>query len=275
MADWPRRVTNNHVTSNSTTVVRPLESPDEYRAAIDLYRAVLRLEQTDPAVSPRLLAALRHNGGSVMGAFPGPDTGPKDLIGFAYGFLGRDAATGEVYHYSQTAVVADEWQGKGVGRALKLGQRAHVLKTGVERMRWTYDPVRSANAHFNLDVLGARGKWFVRNFYGIDEMGRDRGHTSDRLVVEWNLTGGPTPAPAEDEIPDAAPGWGEARDAGNVRLIGVPRDWTAVAADHDRAAEVRRRVSDVLESAVGERFVACSCRVADNQTAVYVMRRED
>jgi predicted GNAT superfamily acetyltransferase len=264
------------VTSNSDIVVRTLESPDEYRSAIDLYRAVLRLDQTDPAVSPRLLAALRHNGGSVMGAFPGPAAGPGELIGFAYGFLGRDAATGEVYHYSQTAVVADEWQGKGVGRALKLGQREHVLTTGVERMRWTYDPVRSANAHFNLDVLGARGRWFVRNFYGIDEMGRDRGHTSDRLVVEWDLSSGPKPAPASDAIADSAPpGWGEATDTGNVRLIGVPRNWADVASDHQKAAEVRRRVSDVLESAINERFVACSCRVADNQTSVYVMHRED
>ncbi|GAB3422776.1 hypothetical protein [Flindersiella endophytica] len=266
------------MTSNNSAVVRPLESPEEYRAAIDLYRAVLRLDQTDPAVSPRLLAALRHNGGSVMGAFPdAARTGPGELIGFAYGFLGRDAATGEVYHYSQTAVVADEWQGKGIGRALKLGQREHVLATGVERMRWTYDPVRSANAHFNLDVLGARGRWFVRNFYGIDEMGRDRGHTSDRLVVEWDLSGGPRPAPdAAGAIQvTAPPRWGEATDIGNVRLIGVPRNWTTVAADHDKAADVRRRVSDVLESAIDGRFVACSCRVADSQTAVYVLRKDE
>jgi predicted GNAT superfamily acetyltransferase len=264
-------VTSNSPRADDTTVVRPLESPAEYRAGVDLYRAVLRLDQTDPAVSPRLLAALRHNGGSVMGAFPEAES--ERLIGFAYGFLGRDATTGETYHYSQTAVVSDDWQGKGVGRALKLGQREYVLATGVERMRWTYDPVRSANAHFNLDVLGARARWFVRNFYGIDEMGRDRGHASDRLVVEWDLAGEPPPATGDFAV---VPGWGEAVTVagGNVRLIGVPRDWSDVAADHDRAVEVREAVSDVLESAIGERFVACSCRVADNQTAVYVLRKE-
>jgi predicted GNAT superfamily acetyltransferase len=107
-------------------------------------------------------------------------------------------------------------------------------------------------------------------------MGRDRGHTSDRLVVEWNLSSGPKPAPASDTIAESAPlGWGEATDTGNVRLIGVPRNWADVASDHQLAAEVRRRVSDVLESAINERFVACSCRVADNQTSVYVMHRED
>lgn len=262
------------MTGNSTTVVRPLESPAEYRAGVELYRAVLRLDQTDPAVSPRLLAALRHNGGSVMGAFPTAE--PGRLIGFAYGFIGRDATTGETYHYSQAAVVSDDWQGKGVGRALKLGQREYVLATGVERMRWTYDPVRSANAHFNLDVLGARGRWFVRNFYGIDEMGRDRGHTSDRLVVEWNLAGEPSPAAGEVDW-SVVPGWGEAVTAGdgNVRLIGVPRDWASVASDHGRAAEVREAVSDVLESAIKERFVACSCRVAGDETAVYVLCKEE
>jgi predicted GNAT superfamily acetyltransferase len=250
--------------------VRPLDRPEELRAAVDLYRAVLGLDAADPAVSPRLLASLRKNAGSVIGAFPGDR--PDELIGFAYGFIGKDPETGEIYHYSQTAVVDDAWQGKGVGRALKQGQRAHVVETGVTRMRWSYDPVRASNGHFNLDVLGARGKWFVRNFYGIDDMGRDRGHASDRLIVEWDLVDEPCPG-AVDWTPEPTPEWGAARPHPLGLVVGVPRHWRDVAADHERAVAVREAVSRAMETALSEGFVASSCRVADAGTAVYLLRR--
>ena len=49
----------------------------------------------------------------------------------------------------------------------------------MSRMRWTYDPAQIRNAHFNLDVLGARGRWFAPDMYGPG---------TDRVVVEWDLT---------------------------------------------------------------------------------------
>src|SRR5690606_18937014 len=249
-------------------VVRPLETPEEMRTGVALCRRVLRLAATDPAVSPRLLWALRRNGGSVMGAFAG-----EQLIGFAYGFLGKDPESGELYHYSQAAVVDDDWQGRGVGRALKLGQRDYVLATtGITRMRWSYDPVRAANGHFNLDVLGARGRWFVRNLYGVDDMGRDLGHPSGRLLVEWELAGGPSPA-ATGRVPSRTPGWGETTVEGDDLFIGVPRVWSSVAGDHERALAVRAAVSAAFEEAIAARYVAVSCRVADESSAWYHLRR--
>lgn len=255
--------------------VRPLDRPEELRYAVDLYRAVLGLDSVDPAVSPRLLASLSKNAGSVIGAFD--PLRPDALIGFAYGFIGKDPDSGEIYHYSQTAVVDSAWQGKGVGRALKQGQRAHVVSTGVTRMRWSYDPVRASNGHFNLDVLGARARWFVPNFYGIDEMGRDRGHASDRLIVEWDLIAPPTPEAVEwSAAPDLVrPGWGERRPHPLGEIVAVPRHWSDVAGDHDRAVSVRESVSRALESALADGFVVCSCRVADAESAVYLLRRTD
>ena len=203
--------------------VRPLDQPAEMRASVALYRDVLELNPTDPAVSPRLLFALRRNGGSVIGAFDG-----ERLIGFAYGFIGKDADSGEVYHYSQAAVVDRHSQGRGVGRALKQAQRAYVLDTGVTRMRWSYDPIRAGNAHFNLDVLGARARWFVHSLYGVDDMGRDLGQPSDRLIVEWDLLNEPSP-PAADRNPGVLV-WGEVARDGADLLVGLPRNWP-VASD--------------------------------------------
>ena len=250
-----RKPVMNSAASPSTLDVRPLDQPAEMKAVVALYRAVFELDPTDPAISPRLLFALRRNGGSVIGAFDG-----DRLIGFAYGFLGKDAASGEVYHYSQTAAVAADWQGRGVGRALKLGQRAYVLDTGITRMRWSYDPMRAGNAHFNLDVLGARARWFVRNLFGVDDMGRDLGQPSDRLIVDWDLTGPPRPEPAGGR-PARVPGWGEVVRDGPDLLIGIPRNWSAVAAGPaDRATRLRATVSEALERALADGYVGVSCR---------------
>lgn len=293
--------------------MRPLRTPEELRDAVALYRDVLGLNATDPAVSPRLLASLRRNGGSVIGAFAGEAPGDHTddetgrLVGFAYGFIGSDPATGETYHYSQTAVVATGWQGRGVGRQLKLGQRAYVLETGLTHMRWSYDPVRASNAHFNLDVLGARGRWFVRDFYGIDDMGRDRGQHSDRVIVDWDLAGPPSPPPvpsplvvsapltatagggvagdagvsgqgaakATDEPDPPLPAWGETVRSGTDLLIGVPRHWADVAHDPDRARQVRAVVSDAMEAAMADGHVACSCQVPALRQGGLVPDRDD
>lgn len=242
--------------------VRALTGAAEMHDAVRLYREVFRLGSDDPAVSPRLLVSLAHNGGSVIGAFDG-----ADLVGFAYGFPGVDAATGAVYHYSQMAAVRDDQQGRGVGRALKLGQREHVLTTGVTAMRWAFDPVRTRNAHFNLDVLGAVARWFAPNLLGVEHVGRDRGMRTDRLIVEWDLTA-PASTPSAPPLPDV--GWGERLHDGGAELLGLPRDWdTFAASDRTAAMELRESVAATLDTLVGTGHAAVSCRVADADTAVY------
>lgn len=153
--------------------VRDLDGIAEWTAAARLYREVFGY--TDPAfgLTPRLLAALRRNGGSVIGAL-GQDGA---LVGFCFGFSGVE--DGEFYHYSQAAVVAPAAQGSGVGRLLKHAQAAAARRTGARTMRWTFDPYALRNAHFNFAVLGATGIRFGADFY--DEPG------TDRVLVSWDL----------------------------------------------------------------------------------------
>lgn len=276
--------------SNQNTVeIRPLDDPDQLHQTVQLYRRVFGLSPTDPAIGPRLLAALRHNGGSVIGAFR-----DQTLVGFVYGFIGMDPDTREVYHYSQTAAVAPELQGAGIGRALKLGQRDVVLATGITRMRWSFDPLRAANAHFNLDVLGARGRWLVPNLYGIERMGPDLGLPSDRMIVDWNLAAArPAPAPGGDA---EATGDAEASRAGSTGDVGTPQ---AAEPDpvHGRLPEpgetievsdrlligvpprpvhdpdIRNAVSGALADALATGRVAVSC-VRRSDAAYYVLTTE-
>src|SRR5690349_17654540 len=112
-------------------VVRELDGIAEWVAAGALYREVFGYTEPGWGLNPRLLAALRENGGSVIGAL----TGDGELVGFCYGFTGAEA--GEVYHYSQAALVKAGVQGAGIGRSLKYAQAAVARLTGVRTMRWT------------------------------------------------------------------------------------------------------------------------------------------
>ncbi|WP_432878036.1 hypothetical protein ACQPYH_30020 [Kribbella sp. CA-245084] len=150
-----------------------LTTASRFAEASELYRAVFGYLDPAYGLNPRLLGALASNGGSVVGILDGSDK----VVAFAYGFCGTDRRG--YYHYSQSAVVAADQQGHGLGRMLKHAQREVALSHGMSRMRWTYDPMQLRNAHFNLDVLGARGRWFAPDMYGPG---------TDRVIVEWDLT---------------------------------------------------------------------------------------
>lgn len=255
-----------------TITVRSLHSRVERDAAVELYRATFGLSATDPAMTPKLIAALQHNGGSAVGAF-GAD---GELVGFAYGFLGADPANGAglPYHYSQAAVVAAGQQGKGIGRRLKLAQAEIARATGVPTMRWAYDPMLARNAHFNLDVLGARGRWFHRDYYDQD----DAAGRTDRVVVEWKLTGAPDDGSDEQVRPIGAVDLDGVThgalirlDAGYAGLV-IPADWAALArTEPERAAALRDRIADRLEELLPAGGVLVGCRKVDETRAAYVI----
>jgi predicted GNAT superfamily acetyltransferase len=235
---------------------RPLATTAERLAAVRLYRVVFGLPGDDPAFTPKLLSALQHTGGSAVGAFDENDR----LVGFTYGFVGLDDGT--PYHYSQTAAVDPAAQGRGVGRQLKRAQAEVARRTGVRTMRWAYDPLQARNAHFNLDVLGAVGRWFHRDLYNLE----DHNGRTDRVVVEWVLDA-QTPAPVPP-LPHDVPDWGECRPDGDVCWLAVPASGDELRRS-DRAVELRDRVADELTRLLGAGRALLSCRRADDHTALY------
>jgi predicted GNAT superfamily acetyltransferase len=237
-----------------------LTTPAQYAEAATLYREVFGYEHPDYGLNPRLLGALVGNGGSVIGVLDAADR----IVAFAYGFCGTDGHG--FYHYSQSAVVAAEQQGRGLGRRLKQAQRDVALQHGMTHMRWTYDPIQTRNAHFNLDVLGARGRWFYPDLYG--EPG------TDRVVVEWDLRGSDQATPPAE--PDVAAGglteanWGVPRGMGDRMWLAVPSDFARLTATRpDTAHQVRRDVRSAFTDLLGKGLVAESCRQRPGGTAVY------
>ncbi|OFX30744.1 MAG: hypothetical protein A2Z07_09505 [Armatimonadetes bacterium RBG_16_67_12] len=127
------------------------------------------------------LKAASGAGGAVIAAYEPDGT----LIGFCYGFAGW--REGRPLFYSHMAGVKGGRQLQEVGFLLKRAQRDAALAMGYDRAVWTYDPLQSINARFNLRKLGATARRYYVNYYGemTDEL--NQGTDSDRIEVDWAL----------------------------------------------------------------------------------------
>lgn len=148
-------------------------------AAAQLYRDVWQTDTRAAPVSPDLMRALSHASGYVAGAY---DDGR--LVAASLAFHTGDPEVGLHSHISAVAPVV---QGRDVGRALKLHQRAWAIDRGLGAISWTYDPLLRRNAWFNIGKLGARAVGYLVDFYGVMEDTQNGGDESDRAVALWDL----------------------------------------------------------------------------------------
>ena len=127
----------------------------------------------------RLMRVMEKNGSSVLGAF----AANGDLVGFAFGYLGvRD---GRALFCSHMLGIDRRHRDKGVGFALKQAQREWCLRHGYDRMVWTFDPLESRNARFNLHKIGCFSDDYWVNLYGSVGSGLHAGSATDRFLVQW------------------------------------------------------------------------------------------
>src|SRR5438552_12424343 len=102
------------------------------------------------------------------------------------------AAHGDrIFGYSHMMSVAAEYQNRGVGAQLKWAHRARALAEGRDFIKWTFEPTRARNAHFNLNRLSANIREYAVNFYGTDHGATPAEKPirmdSDRLFAGWDL----------------------------------------------------------------------------------------
>lgn len=128
---------------------------------------------------PSLIRAFDHAGTVILGAEE-----DDELVGFVLGFPGLDEG---LHMHSHMLGVLSTWQSRGVGYALKLGQRAACLGRGIDEVRWTYDPLVARNGWFNVMKLGVVATRLLRGFYGQMDDEINRGDRSDRFEVRWRL----------------------------------------------------------------------------------------
>ncbi|GAB2601632.1 hypothetical protein Aab01nite_63580 [Paractinoplanes abujensis] len=203
--------------------IRVLTELAELHDVCRLFDSIWRSDPADPPVTRDLLRAMTKAGNYVAGAF---DAG--GMVGACIAFFGPP---GRREMHSHIAGVGRAAHGRGIGYALKLHQRAWALDLGVHTISWTFDPLVSRNAYFNMVKLGGRPVQYLPHFYGAMTDGINGADDTDRLLMRWDLTAphGPLPAPdltgaavALDRGPDGDPV--PRPVTGRTVLVAVPSD---------------------------------------------------
>jgi predicted GNAT superfamily acetyltransferase len=156
--------------------IRTLRSNEDCQAAADFQREIWGADYVD-IVPGTLLHVVDYVGGLAAGAFD--ESG--ELLGFVFGMNGvRD---GDLVHWSHMLGVRESARNSGLGRMLKEYQRATLRDIGVKRIYWTFDPLMSKNAYFNIDRLGAEIVEYVPDMYGRTSSPLHLGLPTDRLIA--------------------------------------------------------------------------------------------
>ena len=207
--------------------VLALDTLAAVRDAAELFAHVWGTDAATPPLTAEVMRAVEHAGGYVVGAYTG-----DVMVGASSGFLGIDAAGRPVLHSHISGV---REQGRGVGVALKLHQRAWALERGIGTITWTFDPLVRRNAWFNLVKLGATGVEYLPDFYGPMSDGVNGGESSDRLFTRWDLTRpaeGPVEAPGAvlllDEVDGAPRPTAHSAADGDLLTVRLPADVEAM-----------------------------------------------
>lgn len=156
--------------------IRLISNQTEFRQCEQLQIAVWG----SLSVSSEVMIVTQKYGGVVLGAFAG-----SRLAGFVYAFLAHRKS--RTIHWSHMMAVAPGYRDRGLGFRMKLAHRKLALSRGVKSICWTFDPLQSRNAALNLGRLGARAEEYVTDCYGHFPSKIERGLSSDRLIVNWQI----------------------------------------------------------------------------------------
>lgn len=165
--------------SGSEIVVRECTSVEEFQQCIDLERTVWN--DADIGIMPiRLYMISKACNAPTFGAFEASGK----LVGFVHTMIAL--MDKHVVYHSHLAAVLEQWRHRNIGYRMKLAQREHALRAGVPLIIWTFKPLQSRNAHFNINKLGAIIRRYAVNYYG-DGLSTvfDSAVPSDRLFAEW------------------------------------------------------------------------------------------
>ena len=232
-------------------VVRKCESLEEFQRCVELQREIWG--EADLEVEPAtMFVVAAHTGGEVLGAFDG-----NRMVGYTLAVAGlRDRVS---YLHSHMTGVLGEYRNRGVGRQLKLFQRAEALSRGIRLVQWTFDPLELRNAHFNLNRLGAICRKYQPNLYGVTTSPLHRGLATDRLLAEWHLDSARVVAAIEDLTKDPV-------DA--PAMIELPVEFERwQREDSPRVAAVQARVREEFTGWFAKGYAAVALRTGPGNNA--------
>jgi predicted GNAT superfamily acetyltransferase len=249
--------------------VRECRTIEEFDACVNLQREAFGLP--DLELTPRRhLIVSRKAGGWTLGAFD-----EDVLVGFVH-HLVAVRGVDEIAGYSHMMAVARASQNKGVGARLKWAQRERALLEGRKLINWTWDPMQSRNAHFNLNRLGVIVRAYISNFYGTDynttpqddrPLAEAPGIDSDRLFAEWHLD--------DARVRELASGRELEQRGTPAATIEITTDWsTMMRSDASAARQEQRRVRSEFEQAFAAGLV-CAAFARDAARPRYLLYETD
>jgi len=165
--------------ANDNIKIRLLQTIPEYHDCEELQKSVWQFQDRD-IIPVNELVNIQKNGGIVLGAFMN-----KKMIGFAFGFAGIKDKT--LIHNSRMVAVLPQYRNSSIAYRLKIAQRNFVRKQGIKLMTWTFDPLQSINAYFNIRKLGVIVREYYVNLYGMHSSVLNKGLETDRFLAEWDI----------------------------------------------------------------------------------------
>jgi predicted GNAT superfamily acetyltransferase len=175
--------------------IRRAHGLEDYQRVVELEKEVWNFTDTADLTAVPILMIANEFGGLVLVA----EESSGRLIGFSMANLGWTREK-KLFWWSHMTAVARQYQSRGVGFRLKLRQREEALASGIDEIQWTFDPLQSLNAHFNLHKLGVIVRRYEENVYGYSSSALHQGLPTDRLVAEWHLNSDRVRAADENPI---------------------------------------------------------------------------
>jgi predicted GNAT superfamily acetyltransferase len=209
--------------------IRELKTNPEFAEAVRLQKAIWGFDEID-LLPARLFITASKIGGHSFGAYDG-----DRMVGFCIAIPGIKPGA-KSYLHSHMLGVTKEYRDAGLGRKLKLAQRADAIRQGLDLIEWTFDPLEIKNAYFNIERLGVIVRRFVLNQYGTTSSPLNAGLPTDRCTAEWWLE--------SDRVQSLLAGREIERPEIAARISVTNEIYKIKANDFAQAREIQKRVAD-------------------------------
>ena len=223
--------------------IRKCTTLPDFHRCVELQRAVWDESELETEPYTTFVVA-NQTGGQVLGAFDG-----STMVGFTMALVGIHGKT--PYLHSHMTGVLPEYRDRKIGRALKLFQREEALSRDIRLIEWTFDPLETRNAHFNLNRLGAFVRTYIPDFYGVTTSPLHRNLPTDRLLAEWHL---------DSKRVIAAIRRPHSRPHRSPTVIHVPQNSTSESSNLLLRPPSQSKIRSEFQSLFSKRYAATSLR---------------
>jgi predicted GNAT superfamily acetyltransferase len=175
---------NRTKTTLMTIATRPLQTVEDFRAAVALQQTVVGERASTIWQVPHLLHVQR-SGGLLLGAF-GSSAQPSESL---HGILIDLIAKVDDYPAHRTVAwgVSQSQRNRGIGTRLRVIERRTLQQRGIDITCWDVDPLNSSEIHIALNKLGGILTGYSQNDLGSNLDARAPGLATDSIHCEWWL----------------------------------------------------------------------------------------